>query len=162
LKREQVAGLKLTKSWHWPSKLAAGASGRSALGASKKRDDAEFRLHCAAVDFLDAVLVDCIFWHTPNGEKRDPETAKKLKRMRVLGGVFDLIVMDPAGNHYYLELKAEKGTLNAEQTWFRTELIRRGVHHAICRDLKDLELFIQHHRIPNRIATRPKQAPLPL
>lgn len=52
---------------------------------------AEIELHIALVDILRLVLrPDVLWYHAPNGEHRDPQTAKKLKAMGILPGVADL------------------------------------------------------------------------
>src|SRR6187551_2110309 len=51
----------------------------------------EIDLHVELVAILRLVLKPTVlFWHTPNGEHRDPKTAAKLKAMGVLPGVPDL------------------------------------------------------------------------
>jgi hypothetical protein len=72
----------------------------------------EFRLHAAAVRFLRTVCPDCIIYHPANGEYRRPETARRLKAEGVLPGVFDLVMIDPQGKHFYLEAKSDTGRLS--------------------------------------------------
>lgn len=112
----------------------------------------EFRLHCAAVNYLRVTCPDCIVYHNANGEKRSIETAGKLKRAGVLPGVFDLTLISPDGRVMYLEAKAEKGRLSYEQEWFKRELILRGVPYVVFKSLADIEAFIVQNRIPNRIS----------
>ena len=51
----------------------------------------EIDLHVELVAVLRLVLKPTVlWWHTPNGEHRDPKTAAKLKAMGVLPGVPDL------------------------------------------------------------------------
>ena len=51
----------------------------------------EIELHIELVAMLRIVLKPTVlWWHTPNGEHRDPKTAAKLKAMGVLPGVPDL------------------------------------------------------------------------
>ena len=51
----------------------------------------EIDLHIELVAMLRIVLKPTVlWWHTPNGEHRDPKTAAKLKAMGVLPGVPDL------------------------------------------------------------------------
>jgi len=112
----------------------------------------EFRLHAAAVRFIRTVCPDCILYHPANGEYRRPETARRLKAEGVLPGVFDLVLIDPQGRHFYLEAKSESGRLSESQQWFKYELIKRGLNYCVFRSLKDVEDFIRQNRIPNRLA----------
>lgn len=114
----------------------------------------EFRLHAAAVRWLRLVCPDCLVWHPANGEQRSPQAARRLKALGVWPGIFDLVLIDPQGRHYYLEAKAEKGRLSESQEMFKRELITRGVPYVVFRSLADVELFIKQNRIPNRLSER--------
>lgn len=60
---------------------------------------------------------DVLFYHCPNGERRDPATAKKLKLMGVLPGVADLTIIAD-GEVHFLELKEGKGRMSSDQDRF--------------------------------------------
>jgi hypothetical protein len=124
----------------------------------------ETRLHCAAVDYIRWVCPDCLVWHTPNGGKRSQETARLMKRLGVMPGVFDLTMMLPNGQHVYLEAKVGANDLTEMQRFFRDELILRGIPYVVFRSLTDVETFIIQNNIPNRLAELPKrvQPALPL
>lgn len=72
-----------------------------------------------------------IFWHTPNGEKRDKETAKKLASMGVRAGVWDFIIMSRklAGTVLFAEVKApdDKKGLSKSQIAFRSDVVVQQV-----------------------------------
>ena len=72
-----------------------------------------------------------IFWHTPNGEKRDKETAKKLASMGVRAGVWDFIIMSRklAGTVLFAEVKApdDKNGLSKSQIAFRSDVVVQQV-----------------------------------
>jgi hypothetical protein len=112
----------------------------------------EIRLHAAAVRYLRTVCPDCITLHIANGGKRSKETARLMKALGVLPGVFDLLMICPDGRHMWLEAKSPDGRLSLKQHWFKRELILRGVPYTVFRNLHDLETFIQQNRIPNRLA----------
>jgi hypothetical protein len=112
----------------------------------------EIRLHAAAVRYLRTVCPDCITLHIANGGKRSKETARLMKALGVLPGVFDLLLICPDGRHMWLEAKADAGKLSPEQQWFQRELILRGVPYVIFRSLNDIETFILQNAIPNRLA----------
>jgi hypothetical protein len=68
----------------------------------------EFEVHCMVADFLRKRLVPgWLWWHTPNGEARSKATAGRLKRMGVLPGVSDFLLLSPDGQLYALELKRQ-------------------------------------------------------
>jgi hypothetical protein len=121
------------------------------------RSNAEFKLHCAAVRYLRTVAPDCITIHVANGEYRSDATAGRLKAMGVVPGIFDLLILAPDGRCFFAEAKSAKGKLSPWQEWFRGELIRRGIPYVIFKSLDDLELFIDQHSIPNRIAKSAKR-----
>jgi hypothetical protein len=112
----------------------------------------ETRLHAAAVRYLRTVCPDCITLHISNGGKRSKETARLMKALGVLPGVFDLLLICPDGRHMWLEAKSSDGRLSQEQQWFRGELILRGVPYVVFKSLDDVLEFIKQHKIPNRIA----------
>jgi hypothetical protein len=73
-----------------------------------------------------------LFLHPANGEYRNPTTAALLKRLGVLPGAFDLLLIGPDGVHHWLELKrAAGGKLSPRQQWFADELSARGVPYAV-------------------------------
>ena len=75
----------------------------------------EFATHCMVADLLRLSLTrGWIFFHVGNGERRDAITGARLKRLGVLPGVSDfLLIGPPAGQVRALELKrrGEKPTL---------------------------------------------------
>ena len=62
-----------------------------------------------------------VFWHTPNGGKRDIRTAVEMKRQGVVAGVGDLSFLHK-GIYYELELKAERGRMSIPQMERRDEV----------------------------------------
>ena len=71
-------------------------------------------------------LPGVLVWHTPNGEKRDPRTARRLKQMGVLPGVPDIgfIAEQRTG---FLELKRADGHLSDDQLDFIATCANHGV-----------------------------------
>jgi hypothetical protein len=66
----------------------------------------EYQLHCAVVDTVKRWLQpNWIFTHIASGEKRDPVTAARLKRMGVMAGFPDLVFIGPNGAVCWVELK---------------------------------------------------------
>lgn len=84
------------------------------------------------------------WWHTPNGEHRDPAIGAKLKRMGTRAGVPDvLLVID--GRLHGLELKRERGgVISAEQRAMHAELQEAGAIIETARGLDEaLEVLEQ-------------------
>lgn len=83
----------------------------------KKPNMPEKALHEQIAQLFVRVLPKSImWWHTPNGEKRDAVTAAILKRMGVVAGVPDFLLYDlHTGYLHCMEVKRADGYLNDEQ-----------------------------------------------
>jgi VRR-NUC domain len=76
----------------------------------------EYQLHCAVVDTVRRwIMPNWIYTHIASGEKRDPVTAARLKRMGVVSGFPDLVFFGPRREVYWIELKARSGRLSEAQ-----------------------------------------------
>ena len=74
--------------------------------------------------------------HIPNGGKRDPVTAAKLKAQGVKPGVSDISLPVPRGGFHglYIELKRLKGgRVESEQMDFMEAVSRNGYCVALCK-----------------------------
>lgn len=80
---------------------------------------------------------EVMFFHVPNGGKRNVREAAKLKRMGVLAGVPDLIFIR-AGAVYMLELKAGKNDTTSIQDATIAALTEAGAQIAVCRDMTEV------------------------
>jgi hypothetical protein len=112
----------------------------------------ETRLHVAVMDYLRRVLIDCRAFHIPNGGKRSAETARLMKRLGTMPGVFDIEILAPGPRTFWIECKTDSGRLSEEQESFKVDLIRFGFPYAVVRSLDDVRDFIIQNRIPNRLA----------
>lgn len=108
----------------------------SAKGAAirAKRQDIEGRFQENAVDFLNAVLPDDV-WFTafPAGGGGKIRGAI-LKRRGLKPGVPDILIVQH-GRLYGIELKAPKGVISGDQTNTHADLVTVGVPVAVCRTL---------------------------
>jgi hypothetical protein len=94
----------------------------------------EFETQCAVVKTFEVSRVKgWIMTAFPAGELRDKATAGRLKAMGLKPGFFDLLLIDSAGQHYWLEMKRGNAPLNDDQQWFEGAMIERGIPHAIAR-----------------------------
>jgi hypothetical protein len=98
----------------------------------------ERRTHIALADLLRrGVRPGWIWLHVPNGEMRSAATAALLKRMGVLAGAFDFLLIGPDGRHYWLELKRGRASLSDPQCEFLAQLQSRNIPHAIARSFDE-------------------------
>lgn len=98
----------------------------------------EVKTHVAVADALRIGAVAGWLWsHFPAGEHRDERTGARLKRMGLKKGWSDFVLIDPAGQHYWMELKRGQADLTPEQEAFRDTLTARGVPHAVVRSFDD-------------------------
>lgn len=80
-----------------------------------------------------------LFFHVPNGGKRNPVEAAKFKAMGVKSGVADLQLKVPNKFYPYLdiELKSAKGRLSDHQKQYRDAVERVGGKYAVVRSLEE-------------------------
>jgi hypothetical protein len=98
----------------------------------------ERRTHIALADLLHRAAKPGWWWsHIPSGEYRTESTARLLKRMGLRPGMFDFLLISPAGRHHWLELKRGTAPLSEAQRGFRDLLAQRGVPHAVARSFDD-------------------------
>lgn len=72
--------------------------------------------------------------HIPNGERRDPRTAAKLKAMGVRPGAPDFLLVGPDGAARMLELKRAGETLSEAQMGFKLWAMRHGVAFVVAEN----------------------------
>lgn len=101
------------------------------------RSYAEFTQHKAIVSWLRLCAPSVVFFHIPNGERRLPRDAAKLKCMGLMPGVPDLCCIDHWGT-YFIEIKADKGKPSKEQRAFSDAVALLGVPVHIARNIDDV------------------------
>jgi hypothetical protein len=75
--------------------------------------------------------------HIASGEYRTPSTAARLKRMGVVAGWPDLILLAPTGRAHFLELKRRGGRLTEEQDKFAAWCAAHGIPFAIASNFDE-------------------------
>lgn len=104
------------------------------------RHHPEAALQIAVVQFLRFAMPEGLpWWHTPNGEHRDPRTAAKLKAFGTRPGVPDLLFLMPTGKLAMIELKAGAGRLTDHQKTFRDQAMELGAWWAECRSIDEVQ-----------------------
>lgn len=102
----------------------------------------EASFHIALVSFLRLALrPDVLFYHVPNGERRDRGAAAKLKAMGVLPGVADLQFhwLDHFKRRrvLHLELKGGRGVVSDRQKEFELAVRLLGDSYRVVRSLEE-------------------------
>jgi hypothetical protein len=91
-----------------------------------------------------------VFFHVPNGGKRDKRTAAKLKRMGVLPGVADLIFLWATGmipRVLFLELKAKGEGLSKEQRLFRDNVKTVRCYFECADNIDDALTILDRYKL---------------
>jgi hypothetical protein len=113
----------------------------------------ELAIHISVVDAVcKFAWPDCLFFHVPNGEMRDPRTGAKLKAMGTRRGVADLVFIRPGAPVLFLELKDRVGRQSATQIEFQAAVERAGAQYAVAHSLDGaLELLWRHGFLSRRL-----------
>jgi len=84
-----------------------------------------------------------LIWAIPNGGKRNPREAARLKRMGVKPGVPDLEIPEPMRGYHglYVELKSEDNQPTKNQDEVIGQLRQRGYAVEVCRSLKEFQIM---------------------
>lgn len=116
-------------------------------------------IQISIVDYLK--LKKVFFTATANGEKRNQRqvyskrynnfityspAGKKLKKMGVIAGVPDLILILNDGKTIWVELKTDKGKQSDSQKEFENRLITLKHTYLIWRSLDDAINFIENYK----------------
>jgi hypothetical protein len=92
-------------------------------------------------------LPHVLIWHVPNGEKRSPRTAKRLKEMGVTPGVPDFGFIAGLRGPGFLELKKEDGRLSEEQLDFVATAARYGVAVDVAHSVIEGAIILQQRGV---------------
>ena len=87
-------------------------------------------------------------FHPPNGGRRDPKEAARLKKQGVRAGVLDIILPWPCGGFTGLaiEFKSLTGTVSKEQVKFGNLLLKAGwkvvVHNDPMKAIQEVKNYL--------------------
>jgi hypothetical protein len=107
----------------------------------------EFALHCMVADMLRRFGTRGWQWtHIASGEYRTKPTAERLKRMGVMPGWPDFLLLSPSGYPHCLELKRAKlGRSSAAQLafagWCREHRVAYAVHDQFRDAIEQLKTW---------------------
>lgn len=104
----------------------------------------EDSLQIAVATYLKLQYPHALWWHTPNGGSRNAIEAAKLKRMGVLAGVPDIVIV------YYsdmicLELKIKPNKQTDTQKEFEKKITAYGHPYAVCYNIDEAKEFIDKY-----------------
>lgn len=115
-----------------------------------KRANPEYALHCAVANFLAWALgPKIIWWHTPNQGNLDPRRAVFLKKMGLLAGVPDFLILTP-DTLIFIEMKPEKGSLSPAQKTFHERAKALGYPCYVARSVERVQEILEQHGITLR------------
>jgi hypothetical protein len=115
---------------------------------------AEDRIQIGIIKYLRAVLParEYRVCHIPNGGKRSKIEAAIFKRMGVLAGIADIIIVGPMGRCWFIECKSANGVLSETQRDFQTFCIAIGVPYVIAQSIDHVMAALAHWGIKTRVA----------
>lgn len=100
----------------------------------------EDSIHIAIIEWLQLnPKVASVVFHIPNGGKRNPREASKLKRMGIRRGASDLFIMRARHgfNGAFIELKTKGGKLSPEQQQFLQDAENENYYTAVTWSLDE-------------------------
>lgn len=110
----------------------------------------EQALHEAVARFLDIALPIDAFWTTFPAGGGGKARGGQLKAMGLKAGVPDILIVWQ-GLAFWIELKAPRGVLSAEQRLVHDRLAFAGCERpAVCRSVDDVERALRAREIPIR------------
>lgn len=98
------------------------------------RNYPEDALQKSVIEYIRLQYPHVLCFAVPNGGKRNPREAARLKSQGVLAGVSDLLIFWPGGMGA-IELKAGKNTTTGPQDYFGDRWEWAGGKFAVCRSL---------------------------
>ena len=88
-----------------------------------------------------------LLYHIPNGGKRDPKEAAKLKAEGVKPGVPDIHLPVPRGGYHglWIELKAGDNGTTRHQSWWLAQLEAQGYATMVCYGAKQAAEVLRNY-----------------
>lgn len=80
-----------------------------------------------------------VVFHVPNGGGRSAPEGAILKKLGVLPGVADLVVLMPGATAGFIELKSMRGVQRESQREFALRVKALGFRYALCRTSREFE-----------------------
>lgn len=113
-----------------------------------RRAQPEFELQCVVADWMRYAMPARAPWTAfPAGEARTAMTGGRLKRMGLMPGWPDIIVLFD-GLFIGIELKAGKGRMSDEQAAVQHGIIENGGWFQVCRSLDEVQALLRRAGVP--------------
>jgi hypothetical protein len=109
-------------------------------------------VHSAIFTYLCLVLPDSHLTVHLYQNPRSAIAGAIAKRLGMLSGLPDLMIIRPLGRVAFIEVKTTVGRLSPAQRAFRLFCLQWGVPHAVCRSIDDARDFIAELGIETREA----------
>ena len=111
------------------------------------RNYPEESLQIACVQWFRLQYPNSIIFHVPNGGKRNPREAARLKRAGTLAGIPDLFVAEPCNNMsgLFIEMKSPKGKLTDSQKDMSDRLLNFGYAFEVCRSIEGFVSIVREY-----------------
>src|SRR5579872_6481774 len=97
----------------------------------------EARVQAAIVEWIRTIAPDFLVFHPANGGWRTKAEAARFKWLGVVAGIPDLVMIGRDGAAYFLEIKAEGGSLSEAQREMRDRLTAMRVPYAVAKSIDD-------------------------
>lgn len=94
-------------------------------------------LQVSCVEWFNQNYKNYVVYSVPNEAVRSQYG--KFKKMGLLAGVSDLVLLFPAGKSVYVELKSDTGVQKRQQAVFERKITNLGFKYFICRSLEEFK-----------------------
>ena len=102
----------------------------------------EWQIHSYVADLLAVRAKNRVLWfHVPNEGQRAPKTGAFLKRLGMLPGVSDFVIVIE-GLAYFLEIKTTTGRRSSQQIVFAQSAREAGAGYAVANTPEAAELVL--------------------
>src|SRR5450432_1524802 len=101
--------------------------------ARRRACNIEAQVQAAIVAWIRTVAPELIVFHPPNGGLRGKAEGARLKWIGTLAGIPDLVILGRDGQAWLIEVKAEHGSLSAEQRGIRDRCAAMRVPFVVAR-----------------------------
>ena len=107
----------------------------------------EDNLQVACMQWLSYAHPDALAFHVPNGGKRNAREGAKFKRMGVLAGVPDILILTPKQgfNGFAVELKVKGGKLSKNQKDRLNEFKTCNWLTIVCYSFDEFEYYVNEY-----------------
>ncbi len=106
----------------------------------------EAEIHATIVEWFN-LATECLVFHIPNEGRRSVSGAALQKRLGLVSGAPDLVVLMPCGRMMMIEVKTVSGILSKEQKSFQSWCDSNNHIYVVCRSLDDVQRAMSHSQL---------------